>query len=391
MNPRTLVFLIFCLLTSLGTGCSDRFQLLVVPDSGTHSEWGDPHRGPAGFGSDDTETTSDGRETSIASDDSENDTLFDECATVKDVAIVEKVPADIVIVVDNSISMEDEAAMVQDNMNHFSGQISVSGVDAHVVLISADSSDSEGICVAEPLGSGSCPDDSNPETNYLHVPRYIWSTTSLKRLHSTYDDEDYRWSHMLRENAILHFIVVSDDNSYWSKDDFIENMAELVPPIVEFTFHAIVASDNDITGSPCDGLSSREGTVYKELVTATGGVLGDLCMQEFQPVFDELAREVGEASMACSWKIPTPPAGEKFDTEKVNVDFTDGQQAGHHIGYVETADDCAQVIHGWYYDDQQNPGTILVCEQTCDWIQRQAKAEINIILGCETRDAQPVI
>ena len=44
-------------------------------------------------------------------------------------------PADILVIVDNSGSMTAEAGFVQQNLNGFSQQITMSGIDVHVVLI----------------------------------------------------------------------------------------------------------------------------------------------------------------------------------------------------------------------------------------------------------------
>ncbi len=118
--------------------------------------------------------------------------------------------------------------------------------------------------------------------------------------------------------------------------------------------------------------------------------MGDLCKQEFAPIFDELASEIGKIAIACQWEIPDPPEGEELDPKKVNVDFVDGQDQTHQIGYVDSEDDCDNVEHAWYYDDPADPSKIFVCPQTCDWMHDQAKAEIVIKFGCETKAAAPV-
>ncbi len=335
----------------------------------------------------DTDSDMDTDSDADTNSDTDSDTIFDECAELTETSNIERIPADIVIAVDNSGSMKAEAQMVQDSMNDFSLQITASGIDAHVILISGDSTYDKGICVDFPLGSGSCPEDSNPATNYLHSPHYISSTLPLNRICSTYDHYANHWKEMIRKEAILHFIVVSDDNSGWTITEFTECLAGLDPPILDFTFHAIVSSEENIAGGPCEGLSAHEGTVYKGLAAATGGVLGDLCQQEFQPVFDKVATEVGKASMDCQWDIPAPPNNEKLDPKKVNVDFVDDLGKPNHIGHVGSKGDCSGVVHGWYYDNPQSPTMVNICDQTCNWIQGQADAKIQIIFGCETREA----
>ncbi len=382
MQKISFKFILFLIACFGVVFCSDEYKDLadIRPDTG-----------PGGGGDADLDSDSETQTDTEEVIDTDSDTVFDECDSVVDTAAVQRYPADIVIVVDNSWSMKDEASMVQQNMNGFSWQLTASGVDAHVVLISADSDDSRGICIAAPLGSGTCPDDSNSDTNYLHVPRPITSHMALNRIISTYDDDKYAWKHMLRQIAILHFIVVSDDDSGISMNKFIKELGELEPPIIDFTFHAIVASEDNIDNGPCDGIATDEGVIYKALVAATGGVLGDLCKQEFQPVFTKLATEVGNASMKCEWDIPDPPDGEAFDPQKVNVEFDSGDGKVHPIGYVDEEVDCSAVEQGWYYDSHDEPTKIFVCDQTCEWMQGRIDAKITIIFGCKTRMAEPVI
>ncbi len=320
------------------------------------------------------------------------------CAEVSETAIAEKAPADIVFVVDNSGSMTAEANMVQNNMNKFSSQIVNSGVDAHVVLITAPSiglgsigAGGNGICIKAPLGSGNCPLDSNlPE--YRHVPSTIGSTDALLQIKATYST----WKQSLRPGAALHFVAVSDDNSLlMPAATFTQSMAASNPPITDFTFHAIVSPVGPIEACippdmHCCNLTASEGNVYKKLVNQTGGVLGDLCKQEFGPIFDELATQISQIAIACQWEIPEPPEGEELDPKKVNVDFVDDQGQTHQIGYIDSKNECGNVENAWYYDDPADPSKIYVCSQTCDWMHDQEKAEIVIKFGCETLPATVV-
>jgi hypothetical protein len=348
----------------------------------------------------DSDSDSDGDSDSDSDGDSDSDTdtetdTTDECATMSDHAEIKSLPVDIIIAVDNSNSMTAEALWVQNNLNGFSSQIAASGVDYHIVLISENNTSDEGICVAAPLGNGNCPDDSNPP-NYLHIPAGVSSTNALAVINDTYDI----WKTMLRPDSIKHFLVVSDDNADNDAATFTTWMANR--GITDFTFHAIVASAgieialNCLNGGsalccsntkPSLPLGANRGTVYIELATQTGGIWGNLCKQDFGPVFDELATLVSEVSFACEWDIPDPPDGEVFDPNKVNIKFSDGTGGEHDVGYVSDPSQCSNVQHGWYYDNPADPTTILVCDQTCDWIKNFEDGSIEIIFGCETKPA----
>jgi hypothetical protein len=340
-----------------------------------------------GDGDSDGDSDADGDTDSDGDSDGDTDTTCEEVTSNAENVLV---PVDIVIAIDNSGSMDFESSWVQQNMNGFSGQIVASGVDAHIVLISASTAQSDnGICVPAPLGSGSCPADSNPP-NYRHVEQSVGSNDALYQIHQTFG----QWSDMLRPGSERHFIVMSDDDSDDSAAAFVGWMSG--HGIDEFRFHSIVASIGPLAAiatSFCVAfgvpLTAAAGTVYMELTDLTGGVYGDLCLQDFAGVFDEVATVVSDAGIVCEWEIPEPPEDQEFVADEVNVDFVDGDAVTHAIGWVESAADCDDVEHGWYYDDNENPTTIHVCPQTCAWMQGEEDAQVIIKFGCETIVADP--
>lgn len=275
--------------------------------------------------------------------------------------------ADIIIAIDNSVSMANEIASVQANMNAFSAQIAGADVDPHVVMISGFSHNSDsGICVPPPLGSGMCPTaDHNPPA-YWRIGDWVGSHSALARIVQYYPE----YAPTLRPDAKKHVVVVTDDSSDWSSAEFTAQFTALDPTLGAFVFHAIV---NDGAGT------------YVQLAQQTGGLVGDLATGEFQPILDELATAVVQgASLACEYAIPDPPDGQLFDPDEVNVEFSDGQGGTLQIGRVEDPTQCATVEDGWYYDDPSAPETILVCPQTCERIQGFQLATVSVIFGCAT-------
>jgi hypothetical protein len=291
----------------------------------------------------------------------------DDCAEVIEDAVVGNQPADIIIAIDNSVSMSNEIALVQDNMNDFSSQIAGANIDSHVIMISGFQHNSDsGICIPPPLGSGLCPmADHNPPA-YWRVGNWVGSHSALARIVEHYAD----YSPALRATAATHVLVVSDDNSDWSAQQFIDAFTALNPNFADFIFHGIVAGN---------------GSVYMDLASQTAGLIGDLSAGEFQPIFDELAADViTTASLACEYEIPAQEAGQHFNIDEVNVEFQDGAGGLLEIGRVDAPDQCAGVMNGWYYDDPVDPKLILLCPQTCDAIQGYEMASISIIFGCDT-------
>jgi hypothetical protein len=298
----------------------------------------------------------------------------EECASEVTPAENKKQPADIIVVVDNSGSMDFEAGLVQTNLNSFSQQIIDSGIDVHVVLMSSYPGDGNGICIDPPLGSGGCNNNDNNPPLFTHIDQRISSNDALEQIL----DHHANWSVVLRPDAQLHFMVVTDDESDLPPLDFDNQLKALSPNYALYRLNGIVCTSN------CEEAAAI-GDTYVTLGQLTGGIIGDLCLQDFQPVFDALATEViSGAQIACEWDIPPPPEGEDFDPTKVNVEFDDGMGGGFEIGYVESEAECANVIDGWYYDNPAAPTLILACPQTCQKIQGVDAATINISLGCDT-------
>ncbi len=122
---------------------------------------------------------------------------------------------DIIWVVDTSGSMVDETERIQRNMDNFVAEISASGVDTRVILIAQ---------------ADIVPPNSNlaQSGNYRYVMDEIDSHNSLDRIVATFS----RYSDFLRENAHVHYIVVSDDESRYLSLPTPENRASRFKPIL---------------------------------------------------------------------------------------------------------------------------------------------------------------
>jgi hypothetical protein len=327
----------------------------------------------------------------------------DSCEAISEKAANRRAPADIIIAVDNSGSMDEEIAFVRSELNEFSAQIEASGVDVRIILISAayappgtsvpnddddanDESDEDaeeddnGICIDAPLGSGSCPADSNAP-RYTHIPTEVGSHDALNLI----IEEFPNYQSQLRPEATKTFVVVTDDNAEDAPNDsaagFRMSVAGLPGGLFpQWTFSGIFCQRE------CEQ-AAEIGTVYQQLVDETIGVAGDLCDQNFAPVFDALASAViASSGLACQWSIPSAPAGQSFDRGKVNVQYAVGGSAPMSLLQVPGAADCASRA-GWYYDNPSDPTQILVCPAACDMLQNDVQASFEVLFGCETQMA----
>lgn len=306
-----------------------------------------------------------------------------ECAGVSEKASSGVLPADVIWAIDTSGSMTAETAAVRQNMNNFSFQIANAGVDVRIVLVAEQWAPSlfpgvvpdEGICIDAPLGSGQCPSDTNLP-KFAHIYQAVGSSNSLQLFLQTFPT----WKAQLRPNAVKIFVVVTDDNSAMTAADFTQQLNAIDPTLIQpnqWRFYGIYCFND------CPSAASP-GTVYAQLVQQTAGVAGDLCLQNFKPVFDQLALGiVSAAKLSCLWAIPPPPNGQSFNKDQVNVEFTDGSGATTTIGKVNSAADCGPQ-GGWYYDDEANPKNVLVCPSTCQSIQSDPAGQIEIKFGCAT-------
>jgi hypothetical protein len=330
------------------------------------------------------------------------------CAEVGSEADQDLLPADVILVIDNSGSMTDEAGEVQASMNDFVATITAAMIDVHVILISADSGDEQGICVPAPLGSGSCPNDDNQPGGFMHVVNSVGSNDGLQKILDSYAT----FSSFLRPNGTRTIGIITDDESSKDAATFMTEIVALDPTFADLTFHGIVApyeldtsacipcsfggmcsscdpccGPDPVLGFGCFSWAEAEGAVYKDLAMGSGGVIGNLCLQEFSPMFNAMATAViGGSQVACVYEIPDPPNGESIDYGKVNVEFypTPTSMPEDFFNVPGGEGDCGASADGWYYDNPSSPTQILLCPETCAYAQMSPEGEIKVLFGCET-------
>jgi len=312
---------------------------------------------------------------------------FEDCASLSQTADNQVRPVDIIWAVDTTSSMQMAAQAVQDNLNIFAQQITSAGIDVRVVMIAETGWSipfgKVSICIDPPLGNGGCPDsDSNPPV-FLKIEDKIENHNALTKFIDHFPD--YRDN--LRQNAAKYFAVVTDDASDGTAAGFTAALADLNaqnPGYFDIWKFFGVFCTADCLLACGNGV---DGHVYTELIQQTGGVYGDLCAQDFAPVFDALAQTViNSSTIDCEWEIPPAPAGESFNREKVNVQYTPGAGGSPQNLYRvkdRSACDPAQG-GGWFYDDNDSPGRVLVCPDNCQTIQSDLSARIDVLFGCDT-------
>ena len=320
------------------------------------------------------------------------------CATTTAPAVPAVLPADIIWVVDNSLSMQEEVTAVSANLNRFANFIISSGIDAQVVMVSNDDPTvGDGkyhVCVPPPLSAtaaGVCPlgRDLDGERYYHErvtiegVSSSNTRTNALTAIVNGYPNYRSR----LRPGATTHIVVVSDDDSAITAAEFDAQLAGLAPgflrrPIV----HSIVTRDATelesnmdgcvVAGCPC---GYRVGTEYLGLSAATGGIVQSICAADWGPVSDAIAAAVVETtSVPCLYAMPAPSGGLTVNPEQVNVYSV---AAGERTLIPNVADALACGTEpGWYYDDPAYPRTVFLCGAACVSVT----GSVEIDFGCDT-------
>ena len=293
-------------------------------------------------------------------------------------------PVDIIWMIDASPSMDGEITTIEGELNSFAQRIGLSGLDYRVVLIGSDSEHCDSdhcyfeICVPPPLSAEAVCPDIDSEV-YLHVREPIHSHDGLEVTVNSYGE----WGSFLREESMVHFIMVTDDDTGWQLDDveFMEFIRERgIGEPYGIKFHSII--EFEIYGSGSCG--NNRGDEYINLSELTGGETYDICEDDWEPIFSALeeAVSVGTA-VPCQYEIPDPGEGLEIDPELVNVVFltaVDGVETRETVLNVGDSDGCGENA-GWYYDDPVNPVNIYLCEEICG---EHVQATVEIEFGCNT-------
>ncbi|MEZ4226605.1 MAG: hypothetical protein R3B13_37000 [Polyangiaceae bacterium] len=296
------------------------------------------------------------------------------------------VPADIIWAVDQSGSMNQETAYVQSKINAFANQIAATSIDYRVIMIAATIG-GNAICVPPPLSGGGC--GNGPRFRLVNVG--VDSNDALNKIIATYP----MYSDFLRPNSVKHFVVVTDDNATDGPNNspqaFINSLNGLTPPgmFSKWKFHSIFAYGTiPVVGclGPF-GTGAAIGVVYDQLVSQTGGAKGVICVDNWQPVFDQIKTAVVQGSkVSCDYTVPDPGGGQTLDPNKVNVDYLPGGNPPAQAIYrVDDLSKCkGGGSGGWYFDNNAAPTKILLCPATCTAVQSDANAKIDVKFGCDS-------
>lgn len=346
------------------------------------------------------------------------------CVTVPANAEVTRQPVDIIVVIDNSGSMQDEIDAVEKNINvNFATILEASGVDYRVILLSRHErvGRKTSICVTVPLSANAtCPPTPDMPAFTERFYQYslkIESLNSLVLVVDTFDGTEQDefdlapqgWGAWLRPNASKVFLEITDDNSQeLTAAEFTAQITAKsaqfgTPAAPNFRFHSIIGigekpvptepwlPDEPVQTSTCTGNQDtveNPGPVYQELSKATGGLRFPLCQfTAFDAVFDKIAKDVAShATIRCEFPVPPPPAGKELDLSTVAVSYSpDDVTPAKTFGQAMNLAEC--VPDAFYVDVASNK--ILLCPETCAAAQRGSNPKIDVLFTCEPTYVRP--
>lgn len=284
-------------------------------------------------------------------------------------------PIDIVWAIDSSMSMQDERERLQVAINDFARRIRQRVDDLRVVVITAEN------IVPAPLGTD--PDQ------FLFVPQMIASNDALTVLISSFPS--YAW--FLRPEALLHLVVVSDDDSTLAAERFKSNADTLFGK--PYTVHAIASPD--VNGGPCrsevpsplclaTGIqavcgAAAIGVEYYRAAELTDGLTIDVCVDDWSRVLGPLSDAVvGAEPLPCRSALPLHQDGTWPIDVAASWDVT-GLPV-QSLDEVSAAIECGDMLafyresHEWSELDN-----FVLCPSTCSAVT-QGGGSIHIALDC---------
>ncbi len=335
-------------------------------------------------------------------------------------------PVDVILIVDNSSSMDGEIAAIVERINvDFAQILQNSGVDYQLILLSRhgdiehyqNSCDDHGICIGPPLASGTCESDEAPGNTqrFKHYSICINSEDGLRKAMDSFDgtessryfDADGEfvsldtapegWRQWLRPGAQRSFLMITDDNSNVDADEFTSWMYDQdaryfgTAEEPNWKFHSIIGlAENAPEDAPwqpedgrvndrCGGGSEGNGRNYQDLSIDSGGLRFPICKNDnFDALFRSVATTVAEQSVVPCAFAPEPIPGQGTpDFGRVVVIYEAGDGTERNLDRVDDASGCN--TGDYYVDGNQR---IVLCPDRCDVISNDSGAALRTRVAC---------
>ena len=331
--------------------------------------------------------------------------------------VAEKFPLDMYIMLDQSGSMSDAVqngskwSAVTSAITSFINQPAATGIGVGIQYFPADTGnqcpvfcylDSDcgpcgpcfGAIPAIPfpgtcIGDDSCTvtDYSTPEVAIDVLPAVAQAISSSLSAHGPSGGTptsaalqgalDYTtgWANGHPDHVVIIVLATDGDPTSCNTDlNFINSIAAAgaggTPQILTF----VIGVGSSLTA--LNGIAAAGGTGSAFLVDTN---------QDVTQQFLDALNVIQGTALGCVYDIPDPGQGQDPDYGKLNVEYTPGGSSeGEVIPKVAGPGDCPPAGDGWYYDDESNPTTIILCDSTCAKVSADNNGQVDIVLGCAT-------
>ncbi|MBW2455176.1 MAG: hypothetical protein JRI68_11730 [Deltaproteobacteria bacterium] len=342
------------------------------------------------------------------------------------------VPADVVMVIDNSSSMVPHLDAFEQNVNvYFAQAIAVSDVDWRIILVTDHGAGAQQVCVGSPLGTGNCSGAPGEVANQFYhydvpIADHDAACVLLDTLlgpsgggqadqHGMYPNG---WGGVLREEAVKILVVLSDDGTACSwngnqLDDqdqvsagqavalsFDQLLLQQAPSHFgtsadrNYVFHAVVGMPTKQTpaepyeafepviGGTCP-TAAAPGTGHQWGAVGTEGLRFPICQAAgptYDLVFGRLAEEIVEnATLPCHIRIPEPPPGETLDWNILTLLFSlGGSSPSEEFTQVPSLAACGTDDDKFYIED----GLMKLCPEACNRLKAFPGSTLSVKIPC---------
>ncbi|MBX7191631.1 MAG: hypothetical protein K1X94_06220 [Sandaracinaceae bacterium] len=325
------------------------------------------------------------------------DAFVETCVSTVLAPVVETRPndvVDVIMVIDNSGSMFEEATQVQIGLNAFARTLAESGLDYHLVLLS-QSDGPTGVCVPPPLGTGAGRCEAGPEGRLLPIHVEVGSHDAPFVVLAQYP----RYRDFLRPGSVRAFLWVTDDDANTTADMFRASLERLEPDGFGISVHhAIVGyfgdtgpgAWNDELRGRCDSLA-RVGLAYLQLsqcYTASGagipdcttGTIARVCESDWTATFARIAERTSTVAIvepvSCTLVPPSAPEGRVLDLSRMSVTYRSGAET-RLLRHTPSG-----ACSGWRFDDESNPTRIELCPAICREVSHDPDAQLEVDIAC---------
>ena len=227
---------------------------------------------------------------------------------------------DVLFVIDNSCSMDEEQVALTNNFNTFIGYFLGSGLDWHVGVISTDMDDQSHQGKLRTAGEYRFLDESAPDPHGMFTQMAHMGTSGswtergrdatyegIEVLGDTFNEGFYR------EDASLSVVLISDEDDYSSNislQEFISWMVNLKSDPELVTFSSIVNLFEPAC-PPVSGFPPEVGEDYLAATSAVGGITWPICDSEWETVLNELGMQA--AGLKREFFLADIPVAETLD------------------------------------------------------------------------------